>query len=85
MVVVLPELSEVLSKICDFSGPLKEKRERYKNFNFTEMERFFKSSTVRNDEMSWQDAFVDEYYCEDILKKESDGHRYLEILKKISP
>ena len=34
-VIVIPELSEVLSKICDFGGGLKDKREKYKYYDFS--------------------------------------------------
>lgn len=34
-VIVLPEITEVLSKICDFSGSLKEKRVKYSHFDFS--------------------------------------------------
>jgi broad specificity phosphatase PhoE len=43
-VVVLPELTEVLSKICDFSGSLKEKRAKYSHFDFCEMDRLIRDS-----------------------------------------
>ena len=33
-VIILPELSEVLSKICDFGGCLVQKREKYKSYDF---------------------------------------------------
>ena len=36
-VIVLPGLSEVLSKVCDFSLGIKEKKEKYPNFDFTYM------------------------------------------------
>jgi broad specificity phosphatase PhoE len=39
-VIVLPELTEVLSKICDFSSPIEEKRRRFRTFDFSEMDRF---------------------------------------------
>lgn len=39
-IIVLPELTEVLSKICDLATPLEEKRRRFKGFDFSEMGRF---------------------------------------------
>jgi hypothetical protein len=36
-VIVLPELTEVLSKICDLSSPIEEKKRRFRTFDFSEM------------------------------------------------
>lgn len=85
-VIVLPELTEVLSKICDLSSPIEEKRRRFKSFDFSEMDRFLqeKRGQLRSEE-EWQDAQVDPDYREDILRKESYGLRYMGILRKIFP
>ena len=58
-VIVIPELSEVLSKICDFGDCLKSKRERYKYYDFGEMGRFLKQHKGIKDEKHWQDSLVD--------------------------
>jgi broad specificity phosphatase PhoE len=42
--LVLPELSEVLSKICDFSSSIDQKRKKYTGFNFSEIDRFLKEN-----------------------------------------
>lgn len=34
-VIVLPELTEVLSKMCDFSTTITEKSQRYPNYDFS--------------------------------------------------
>ena len=36
-VIVLPQLTEVLSKICDFSGGVAEKKIKYPKFDFTRL------------------------------------------------
>jgi hypothetical protein len=33
-IIIIPELTEVLSKICDFSGNIADKIAKYKNFDF---------------------------------------------------
>ena len=55
-VIVLPDLSEVLSKICDFSRGLEDKRTKYPSYDFSRVKE------------SWQDSFVDEEYRKKIQK-----------------
>ena len=59
-VIVLPELTEVLSKICDFSSPIEDKTRRFRTFDFSEMERFLLEKRGQlTSEGEWQDAQVD--------------------------
>ena len=45
-IIVIPELTEVLSKICDFSNKIEEKEFRFKNFDFGEMHRLVKDKNL---------------------------------------
>ena len=63
-VIVLPELSEVLSKICDLGSCLVQKREKYRSYDFGEMKRFLKENRQIKDEKHWQDVLVDHQHRE---------------------
>ena len=54
-VIVIPELTEVVSKMCDFTSNLEDKKNKYPKFDFTLMEKL-------EQEMggSWQDKYIDE-------------------------
>ena len=77
-VIVLPELSEVLSKICDFTSDFSEKKKKYPKFDFRKVDEL-------NLKGCWQDQFVDEGYQGVITRDAEDGNRYLTILKEIFP
>lgn len=52
-VLVLPGLTEVVSKICDFSHSIEHKKQKYEKFDFSLME------TEESLNSYWQDMFVD--------------------------
>lgn len=45
-IIVLPELTEVLSKICDFSKKIEDKEFRFTKFDFREMHRLVKEKNL---------------------------------------
>lgn len=79
-IIVLPELTEVLSKICDFSEEMGSKKHKYQHFDFSQMKRFIQQSGFIQDEDSWQDALVDQEHFHKIAAKDKNAYRYLMIL-----
>ena len=76
-VIVIPGLSEVLSKVCDFSYGIEEKMKKYPHFDFS----YMMGEKVER----WQDDFVDDYLKQMIKKESKNGNRYMPILESIFP
>lgn len=75
--IVLPNLTEVLSKMCDFSSSIQGKMLKYPKFNF----KYFDFPDLE----CWQDTLVDADTSHLISQEEKNGHRYLSLLKSKFP
>lgn len=78
-VLVWPGLTEVVSKICDFSHSIEHKKQKYEQFDFSLME------TEDGSNGHWQDILVDPDLREQIDKSKPCGSRYLQLLENIFP
>ena len=57
--LVLPELTEIVSKVCDFSDSIEGKITRFQSFDFTHFLRWEAEQRGNNGKRSfWQDSFI---------------------------